>query len=174
MLFFPENQTRAQRNVWQRFPWWNTLDEHADTAVSQLWALHVREAMRLQKLTFQHLKNWGKRLLHTPSQVTIVSHFTLPPSPILPAILQNPTSEDMKVQNNRTVKIAAGMALCIHSSGSRVFRFPSLCPSQQPHVRDSYAARCFCKHQAATFRLSLPFIHPDTLEIKCRVGKLRS
>ena len=97
----------------------------------------------------------GKRLLHTPSQVTIVSHFTLPPSPLLPAILQNPTSEDMKVQNNRTVKIAAGMALCICSSGSRVFRFPSLCPVQQPHVRDSYAARFFCKYQAATTRLSL-------------------
>lgn len=117
----------------------------------------------------------GKRLLHTPSQVTIVSHFILPPSPLLPAILQNPTSEDMKVQNNRTAKIAAGMALCIHSSGSRVFRFPSLCPAQHPQCARFICSQVLlqipsCHHLA----FSLPFIHPDTLEIKCRVGKLRS
>ena len=54
------------------------------------------------------------------------------PSPILPAILQSPTSEDTKVQNNRPVKTAAGTGLCIRSSGSRALKSPSLCPAQHP------------------------------------------
>lgn len=97
------------------------------------------------------------------------------PSPILPAILQSPTSEDTKVQNNRPVKTAAGTGLCIRSSGSRALKSPSLCPAQHRSVRDSYGARRFRKYQAATtWPFSLPFIHPDTLEITCQVGKLRS
>ena len=81
------------------------------------------------------------------------------PSPILPAILQNPTSEDMKVQSNRAAKTAGERALHPRFWLAGVqLSFPL--PAQHPSVRFIRSPVCLqipsCHHLAFLFTFYPP------------------